>query len=393
MVKKFTFFSFLLAAIFLLAVFSLTGLIINLEDRGMRDELLTKARLVGQAVDFREASGFSASEADLDLPGYRRLKERMVVIRLAYPKCRFIYLLGRRPDGQVFVFFDSENPESKDYSPPGQAFNELHSELREIFSGGKGIVAGPRADRWGTWISAFVPVSDPQTGKVFAVLGMDVEARNWRWAVIFHSFLPLNFFLLVCLSAGGFFYVQRRNKRESLQFSGLRAALQNSEARYRGFFQNSPDAMIIIEPASWSFISGNPEMLRMFGMKNESELLALKLGGLSPLRQPDGSLSAEGARRILESALDKSPIFFEWKFKRFSGDEFSAAVSLFRIDLVGKTMLQMIIRDITQKKKMEEENAEHLRELETFYAVSMGREERIIELKEEVERLKKELGR
>ncbi|MDD5438744.1 MAG: PAS domain S-box protein [Candidatus Omnitrophica bacterium] len=50
-------------------------------------------------------------------------------------------------------------------------------------------------------------------------------------------------------------------------------------------------------------------------------------------------------------------------------------------------------RDITEYKRMEEENSKHMLELEVFYKASVGREERIIELKKEMERLKKESGR
>ncbi len=40
---------------------------------------------------------------------------------------------------------------------------------------------------------------------------------------------------------------------------------------------------------------------------------------------------------------------------------------------------------------MEEETQEHLHDLEVFYKASKGREERILELKEEIRKLKKRL--
>jgi PAS domain S-box-containing protein len=49
--------------------------------------------------------------------------------------------------------------------------------------------------------------------------------------------------------------------------------------------------------------------------------------------------------------------------------------------------------DITNRKKLEEEAKKRLKELEIFYKASFAREERILELKKEVEQLKKELGR
>ena len=52
-----------------------------------------------------------------------------------------------------------------------------------------------------------------------------------------------------------------------------------------------------------------------------------------------------------------------------------------------------ICRDITERLKLETEAKKHLHELEVFFKTSAGREERIIELKEEIRRLKKELGK
>ncbi|MFH1075219.1 MAG: PAS domain S-box protein [Candidatus Firestonebacteria bacterium] len=52
-----------------------------------------------------------------------------------------------------------------------------------------------------------------------------------------------------------------------------------------------------------------------------------------------------------------------------------------------------MMEDITERKKMEDEAQKRLRELEIFYKASIGREERIIELKKEIEILKKELGK
>jgi PAS domain S-box-containing protein len=49
------------------------------------------------------------------------------------------------------------------------------------------------------------------------------------------------------------------------------------------------------------------------------------------------------------------------------------------------------VRDVTERKKLEREFKERLREMEIFYKAGMGREERIIELKKELDGLKKEL--
>src|SRR3989338_414263 len=52
-----------------------------------------------------------------------------------------------------------------------------------------------------------------------------------------------------------------------------------------------------------------------------------------------------------------------------------------------------VYTDITEREETKEKERKHLQELEVFYRASVGREERIIELKKEIEQLKKELGK
>jgi len=54
-------------------------------------------------------------------------------------------------------------------------------------------------DRWGTWISALVPIRDPQTGALVAVLGMDIDARDWKWEVAAQVMLPAGFIMMLLI--------------------------------------------------------------------------------------------------------------------------------------------------------------------------------------------------
>jgi hypothetical protein len=175
-------------------------------DRQMRDEIFVQAQMVAQAVDFNSVSGLSGSAADLTSPGYLKLKEQLTLIRKANPKCRFIYLMGRGSDGKLFFNVDSEDPDSPDYSPPGQRYDEAPKADYQVFSTGSGNVEGPYKDRWGTWISAMVPVFQPDDQKMLAVLGMDFNAESWKWDVSTRTALPsssalfafiLGFYILV----------------------------------------------------------------------------------------------------------------------------------------------------------------------------------------------------
>jgi len=126
--------------------------------------------------------------------------------------------------------------------------------------------------------------------------------------------------------------------------------LRESEQKYRSLFENSCDAIMILAPPSWKFISGNPATVKMFGVKNEAEFTSYWPWALSPERQPDGRLSAEKARAMIEQALRDGSNFFLWTHKRLSGEEFPATVLLSKIPHGENTFLQATVRDISEHK-------------------------------------------
>lgn len=149
-------------------------------DRDMRAELLEKTRLVSAAINIDRVEALSGTEADLNSPNYQRLKEQFITLRTAYPQSRFLYLLGRRADGTIFFFLDSEPAESKDYSPPGQVYGEANEAYRSVFATRTSVVDGPITDRWGTWVSALVPIHDPQTAISGLATPNDAQAMVQR---------------------------------------------------------------------------------------------------------------------------------------------------------------------------------------------------------------------
>jgi two-component system sensor histidine kinase/response regulator len=176
----------------------------------MRADLLNRARLVAQAVNVERVKSLSGTEADLVTPEYRGLKEQLAANRSVNPQCRFIYLMGRKPDGAVFIFVDSEPVGLKDYSPPGQVYAEAPEDIRRVFDAKAAVVEGPFHDRWGEWVSALVPLIDPQTGAVVTVLGMDIDAHTWKWDVASRAILPVGLMLVLIIAMATAFISARR---------------------------------------------------------------------------------------------------------------------------------------------------------------------------------------
>jgi hypothetical protein len=198
------------------------------EDRHMRDQLLTQAKLAVVGMPVEEISALTGSEKDLLLPGYRAMKNQMTGLRVADADIRFTYLIGHRNDGTYFFFVDSEPESSEDYSPPGQEYPEVTDLIRNVYTGGIPLTAGPDTDRWGTWVSSSVPVVDPRTGTTIAVFGIDVDARNWYWQILIACLPPLTATILILMLILHFSSLHdrsERGRRRTLLFLNTQQAL------------------------------------------------------------------------------------------------------------------------------------------------------------------------
>jgi len=144
-------------------------------DREMRADLLRRTQLIAQTINIESVKGFTGTPSDLKNPSYLRLKKQLADVRSTNPQCRFLYLLGRKNDGTIIVFLDSEPSDSKDYSPPGQIYTEVAEYYRTVFARHVAMAEGPTTDRWGTWVTGLVPIHDPQT--VMSGLATPDDAR------------------------------------------------------------------------------------------------------------------------------------------------------------------------------------------------------------------------
>ena len=128
------------------------------EDARMRSELLVQGRLVADILNPWRIVNLTGVPSDLDSPDYQRIKSQLQLMRSANGRFRFLYLARLLPDGRVVFLADSEPGDSKDYSPPGQVYEEATDTFREVFATGRETVEGPAPDRWGNWISVLIPI-------------------------------------------------------------------------------------------------------------------------------------------------------------------------------------------------------------------------------------------
>jgi len=134
-----------------------------------------------------------------------------------------------------------------------------------------------------------------------------------------------------------------------------------SERNYREIFNTSSDAIFIHDAATGAILDVNDRMLEIFGFDRE-ELEATSYDGTLTEVPP---YTIERAQAHMKRAVEEGPQVFEWMARRKSGAHFWVEVALRRTEIGGKDRILAVVRDIDDRKRMEEQ----LRQSEKLQAV------------------------
>ncbi|MHC4212805.1 MAG: PAS domain S-box protein [Planctomycetota bacterium] len=133
--------------------------------------------------------------------------------------------------------------------------------------------------------------------------------------------------------------------------------LQESEEKYRSLFESAGDALFIMDVSDEHgarFIDCNNRTMKLFGCTHRDQIIGKSPEIFSPPTQPDGRSSHEKARELAQAVIQGQPQYFEWEHLRLDGTPFWVDVKLNRIEFKEKFFMQAIVRDITERKRMEE---------------------------------------
>ncbi|MCC6694315.1 MAG: PocR ligand-binding domain-containing protein [Candidatus Hydrogenedentes bacterium] len=316
------------------------------EDASQRAALLTQTRMLAQVLNAGRIASLHMDIRDLDLPDYLRLKEQLSLARSTNPTCRFLYLLGKRGT-DVVILVDSEPPESKDYSPPGQVFTEVPDSIRAVFDTKKEIVVGPVRDRWGLWISAVVPIVVPESGEVLALFGMDMNAKEWQTHISAHAAPSALASLLLASIIISFFIHSRRSAQAIESLAASRAALAASEEKTLSVLRVAPVGIGVYTRGG--IIDANDALCAMTGYTRD-EFVNQSARFLYVSDEEYKRVEREGARQMDEHGT--STVEAHWKRKNGTTMEVVLnATPLDRHDWYKGVTFTAI--DITERKRVQ----------------------------------------
>lgn len=156
-----------------------------------------------------------------------------------------------------------------------------------------------------------------------------------------------------------------------------RKALKESEERVTTILNSINTGIVIIDPESRMIMDVNPVASQMIGLSKKEIIGRSCHEFICPRKENDCPIIDHGqtidnAERVLVTA---------------EGNEIPILKTVVSVDLAGKRHLLESFVDITKRKAAEKELQQHLEELERFYQITINREEKMIELKAEINQL------
>ncbi len=230
--------------------------------------------------------------------------------------------------------------------------NGLHVEVNPAFCRMTGFSAeeligsGPEHRYWPPEEREHIEVAFAKTLRgEFA----DVELIFMRKSGERFPVLVSPFAIQDCNGAVAFYAATVKDITQRVQ---MQSALRDSEERYRGLFESAADAIVILQGEK--IVDCNEQALDMFGVATIDQLVSRASFDFFPPTQPNGQDSREFSVEKLKAARSGKPQFFAWHHVKIDGTPFEAEVSLSTFKHGESNFIQAIIRDITQRKQMED---------------------------------------
>ena len=127
----------------------------------------------------------------------------------------------------------------------------------------------------------------------------------------------------------------------------VQASLESAEHRYRQLIEVAPDAIFV--HADWRIVLVNPAMLRLFRAERPDQLLGREV--LELIAPQSREAVRERIKRLYET--QQTVALTEVEYLRADGTPFQAEVTGASFTQAGRPAAQVVVRDVTERKKAE----------------------------------------
>jgi diguanylate cyclase (GGDEF)-like protein/PAS domain S-box-containing protein len=206
--------------------------------------LQAKSEAIGLAqsvASFIEPSQIITLNTNINSTTYQTIKRGLSDFKIHNPEIDYAYIFKLK-GGKLYFAVDSELPQSEGYSPPGQEYYEATEQDKLPFLTGEPLLTPPLTDRWGTWVSALVPIKDSQTGAVIAILGIDYPSTYWKAKICHHVLPDVAIFFGILLLLFIIYYIYLGIIKTKV----LSQKLYEREALFKAVFEQAPVGIALI---------------------------------------------------------------------------------------------------------------------------------------------------
>lgn len=280
---------------------------------------------------------------DTEKENYKFLKNNLVELKHSGNNIKFAYLM-KKIDDKIYFLVDSENPESEDYSYPGQLYFEATPIDFEPFISKQTVVTDEVSDRWGTWISVLVPVIDQN--EVIAVLGLDYDAVKFKQNILNQTLNYFYVFISILVLIIVYYWIVRKN----LELEKISNQLKESEGLFKAIFEQSPIGIATIS-SNRQTTRVNPAYVDIISRTNQD----IVDNDWKAMTHPDDLVKEE----ILFKSFTEGEISEYGIEKRLIsklGETFWVKLGISSLDLEGSDDFNYLcmVEDISERKKVSE---------------------------------------
>ncbi|HUR45370.1 MAG TPA: PAS domain S-box protein, partial [Candidatus Saccharimonadales bacterium] len=131
--------------------------------------------------------------------------------------------------------------------------------------------------------------------------------------------------------------------------------IEDTPSMFQLLFERSEDAIWLFDPKAGIFADCNESAVKLMQAGNKARIVGARPEDVSPYLQPDGTSSRDKTTQIVAMVEERGGLRFEWLARRFDGQEIPFEVLATPIEVEGRSLLVLVSRDITERKRNEHE--------------------------------------